>query len=110
MLLRSVALVGALVGAILAADVTTPRRAAAASDDMYEFLAGGAPVGRSRYSLFNMNLPRATTVSYPSSHRPEPSSSTPRSGASTSSTVTAPQSATASASAALASPGRAPAP
>ncbi len=48
----------------------TPVPAAADLDDMLEFLAGGAPRGKSPYSLFNSSTIRRATVNYPSKYKP----------------------------------------
>ena len=46
-----------------------PEPAAADLDDMFEFLSGGAPRGKSPYSLFNAAAIRRTTVNYPGHHK-----------------------------------------
>ena len=38
-------------------------------DDMHDFLAGGAPIGK-RYNLFNIAKIARSTVSYPNNHKP----------------------------------------
>ena len=55
------------VGAVLLASHSGT--ALANLDDMHDFLAGGAPVGK-RYNLFNIAKIARTTVTYPNNHRP----------------------------------------
>jgi lipoprotein-anchoring transpeptidase ErfK/SrfK len=71
MLLR--VLVSLALGAIVLA---LPPKAALAQNpalsqnsEMYDFLSGGAPIGK-RFSLFNLNNVARTTVRYPNEHRP----------------------------------------
>jgi lipoprotein-anchoring transpeptidase ErfK/SrfK len=65
MRLRSV-----VVTCVLAVGALAPAPASAGLDDMLEFLSGGAPIGRSPYSLFNMNAIRRTKVNFPGNHKP----------------------------------------
>ena len=60
----------AALGVLLALPMLIPTPAAADLDDMLDFLAGGAPRGKSPYSLFNMNAIRRATVNYPGNHKP----------------------------------------
>jgi len=59
----------AVLGVLLTIPMLVPGPAAAGLDDMLDFLAGGAPRGKSPYSLFNMNAIRRATVTYPTTHK-----------------------------------------
>ena len=59
-----------MAAALIAIGALAPGAVRASPDDMFEYLSGGAPPGKSPYSLLMLNLPRRTTVNFPGNHKP----------------------------------------